>query len=123
MANITVYIQSNEDLRYSPGPAVQQGDTVTFQLVNIPGKVEVDFEDGRSCLTPPGPITLNGGNLLTSSAQETVSLTAPRGQYPFTVQIFGDQDQEARRKGGEHETKTGGLDVTTDPRDEKPDRK
>jgi len=112
MASITVVIQPNENIRYSPSPNVSQGDTVTFQLVDIPGEVEVSFDGGNSCFTTPGPFDLNGSTLATSSSQHTVSFTAAKGPYPFTVQIFGTKE---RRKGGDHETKNGGLDVTTDP--------
>lgn len=110
MASITIEIRSNEDIRYSPSPFVSQGDTVTFRIVDIPGEVEVSFDGGNSCLTPPGPYYLNGVSL--QASQESVSLTAPRGQYPFTVKIFGPGE---RKLGGELETKKGGIDVTTDP--------
>lgn len=109
--NITVTISSNEDIRYSPSPLVRPGDTVTFKLDGIPGQVEVAFDSG-SCLTPPGPYTLNGSSLLTSSCQQTVTLNASAGQYSFTATIPGSPESKKR---GEHETKKGGLDVTTDP--------
>jgi hypothetical protein len=120
MANITIEIQPNEEVRYSPGSLVRRGDTVTFQLVNVPGEVEVSFDDGDSCLSPPGPYLLNGGTLTMSSSQQTVSLTAAAGLYPFTVQFLGTG---ARRMGGELETKKGGIDVTTEPPEDPEDKK
>lgn len=116
--NITVTISSNEDIRYSPSPEVRPGDTVTFKLEGIPGEVDVAFDSG-SCLTPPGPYVLNGHSLLTSSSQQTVTLTAEARPYPFTVTIPGSPE----RKRGEHETKKGGLDVTTDPPEDLKDAK
>ena len=112
MANITVTIFSDEDIRYSPSPVVRHGDTVTFKLHGIPGEVDVVFDEG-SCLTPPGPYTLNGGSLLTSSSEQTVTVSALPRPYPFTATIPGSTEES--RKRGEHETKKGGLDVTTDP--------
>ena len=118
MPGITIEIRSNEDIRYVPDPFVKHGDTVTFQVVDIPGEVDVSFDDGNSCLTPPGPYQLNGNTLATSSTQNSVSFTAHRGLYPFTVTIPG-----SLRKGGELETKKGGIDVTTDPPTETEEKK
>ncbi|WP_164013561.1 hypothetical protein [Pyxidicoccus trucidator] len=120
MASITVTIFSNDDIRYSPSSVVRHGDTVTFALHDIPGEVDVAFDAG-SCLTPPGPYTLNGHSLLTSSSQQTVTLTADAHRYAFTVTIPGGTEES--RKRGEHETKKGGLDVTTDPPEDPKDAK
>ncbi|MFP2908985.1 hypothetical protein ACLESD_28875 [Pyxidicoccus sp. 3LFB2] len=121
MANIIVTIQSNEDIRYSPSPVVRHGDTVTFKLEGIPGEVDVVFDSG-SCLNPPGPYTLNGSTLATSSSQQTVAVTAQAKQYPFTVTIPGGSER-SKKKGGELESKKGGLDVTTDPPEDRNTRK
>lgn len=117
VGTITITIERNADLRYSPSPDVRRGDIVTFKLHDVPYEVEIQFDDA-SCFSNPGPFYLNGSNLLTSESLHTVATNASLGEYPFTVTIF---DGTARsqtgnvRKGGELETKKGGIDVTTDP--------
>ncbi len=112
VANVTVTIRSNEDIRYSPSAVVRPGDLVLFKLENVPYSAELSFDED-DCFVASGPFELNGNSLTLSSTLQTVTMTVAPGPYPFTVHIYdGTKD---RKKGGELETKKGGLEVTTDP--------
>ena len=111
MANITIDI-STDPVTYLPGPEVKHGDTVTFSLGTASiASATVTFPLG-TCLTTHVPYTLGGPTTATSPL--TVSATAPKGTYPFEVNI---PDEERDRKLGPEEAnrKNGGIDVTSDP--------
>lgn len=111
MGNLTITIESNADIRYSHvPPVVRHGDTVTFQVQDVPGSVEVRFDDG-SCLTTTGPYELLGGPGLTAASPQPVSPGATARRYPFTATLPDSRG----KKIGEHEVKKGEIDVTTDP--------
>jgi hypothetical protein len=115
MANITIDI-STDPVTYLPGPEVKHGDTVTFSLgtANIPSAT-VTFTHG-TCLTTPGPYDLGGATMATDPL--TVSNTAHRGVYAFQVEIPSSPESRARH-GHEWDRKNGGIDVTSDPPEEK----
>jgi hypothetical protein len=119
MANVTVTIQFGVLLQYDPSRFVRPGDTVTFRLADSTDSATVFFD-------PFNPIQLNSTQ---TSAWRQVSNTAPSGTYSFNVEVNGPT-QDLGESGsvvspgkvspgkvspGNKETKTGELDVTTDP--------
>ncbi len=118
MTRITVKIQPT-GLDYDPTSLVRHGDEVTFRLDGV-ASAKVTF-DGASCFADPGPYSLNNTTLGASESEHTVTLTCPAGSYPFTVQIPDPSQSRDLRggHGGNFETKKGGLDVTTDPPEDK----
>jgi len=122
MGNLTIWILPS-GLVYEPppppectsGPPVRRGEEVIFRLGPGVSNATVQF-DGASCFDPPGPYLLNSASLLTSSIDRSVLMTAAFGPYSFHVDIEGPGIPPlSERKGGELETKKGGIDVTTDP--------
>lgn len=111
MANILVEILSDNTPRYSPSNQIQHGDTVTFE-VDGGRSVEVSF-NSTSCLTSHGPFYL-GGSAAASTQPLSVSPSAMKAKYFFTVDSEGGRQSNART-GGNLEAKQGELDVTTDP--------
>ncbi len=119
MANVTptvtVKIQFGVPLQYDPSPFVQPGDFVQFLLV------AEDPTDSATVSFAPfsNPIQLNSTH---SSVLQWVPDAAMSGQYKLIVNVTrggmnvtrGNMG-EALRRGGNHEVRTGDLDVTTEP--------
>ncbi|MFP2934592.1 hypothetical protein ACLESO_57685, partial [Pyxidicoccus sp. 3LG] len=89
-------------------------DTVTFRITGITGEVEIAF-DQTSCFTSSGPWDMNTTSLSTTDSLHLVAPDAARHLYPFTVTITGTPAKDKHLGPGNHETKRGGIDVTTDP--------
>ncbi|MCP3140771.1 hypothetical protein [Pyxidicoccus xibeiensis] len=116
MKNIVIEVLPNRELRYPNGHDVSQGDTVTFRIEGIIGDVHISFDD-TSCFTSSGPWDVNSSSLSALNSVFEVSSTAPRDEYPFTVTTPGgsSKDKDKHVGPGNHETKRGTIDVTTDP--------
>ncbi|RKG75346.1 hypothetical protein [Corallococcus terminator] len=114
MAN-TIYIDiSTTPVTYTPGPEVKHGDHVIFTL----GAASATIASATVAFSPVNPLTTSGpytlGGPTMATAPLTVSATAPKGIYPFEVNI---PDEAKDRKLGplEDDRKNGGIDVTSDP--------
>ena len=108
MATIRVEITA-DGIGYPDGQKVSRGDTVRFEVNNLPVNVTVDFED-PCCFTSSDSLTLNSSNSLTASEPETVSSTAAPGPYYFDATI----PETERKKFPNWEVKRGELDVSPD---------
>jgi hypothetical protein len=117
MANVIVEILEGGDPR--PNPAVvRHGDTVTFHVEGTQS-VDVTFNT-PGCLTDSSDLALDGSNsALNSSPARSVSPTAPRGAYWYSVEVLR---AGAVKAGSQKETKQGTLEVETDPPKDKDKR-
>lgn len=114
MGDLTIEISSDGTPSYPRGNTVYPNDTVTFQLVGASGVVDVTFDPTSCCFTSSDPLALDSGSLAASQQQKTVSGDARAKQYLFWTNPPG-QDSRAFRPPPHWETKTGTLDVSTDP--------
>jgi hypothetical protein len=109
-------------------PELSQGDKVRFEVDPALGTVEVLFNfEGGSCFDSPGPFTVGlSGN---EQKEQTVRNSAPKRRYLFTVgppqpapaspdtahQDVGRAPAPFKGRGPHWETKTGDLEVVTEP--------
>lgn len=115
--NVTVKIQYGSDLQFDPDPPlVRPGDFVEFQLV-----MADPTDSAKVFFDPFNPIYLDSTQ---TSAWRQVSNTVPSGTYSFNVEVnrlMQDLGESGRalspgKMGPKNkQTKTGELDVTTDP--------
>lgn len=116
MGELTIQIAGDGTPSYPRGKTINPNDTVTFQLVNYTGEIEVTFDATNCCFTSADPLVLNGASLATSNQQKTVSPDA-RSSPPEYIFWAGPPTEGSVRRVGppEWEAKTGTLDVSTDP--------
>ncbi|MCE9672081.1 hypothetical protein LY474_30175 [Myxococcus stipitatus] len=115
--NLTIWIQNPELIYDPPSGRVSRGAEVTFRLGPSVLNATVTFDDG-SCFDAQGPFPLSNITLAAATSEHSVKLVADPRNYPFSVQMNvdpGSAPSTASRIGSELETKKGGIDVTTDP--------
>jgi hypothetical protein len=112
MAELTIEIHPDGP-HYPRGNQVHHGDTVLFQLVDVPATVEVSFES-PCCFTSSTTFAIDPTSFTASRHEETVLDTASAGKYYFRV----DLPDSLRQKFPNWEAKRGEVDVSTDEKDE-----
>lgn len=116
MGELTVEISSDGTPSYPRGNTVYPNDTVTFQLVgSASGEVDVTFDPTNCCFTSSEPLSLDSSSLTASQQQKTVSGDARAKQYLFWTNPPEQEDSREPRPPPHWESKTGTLDVSTDP--------
>jgi hypothetical protein len=121
MAVTTVTLsQSGSDIEisYDPSNVVRRGDTVTFECLILGAAVTVGFGPDNCFSSGSENLSLEGGSQTAASGSQIVNMRAAPGEYPFTVDVTlppGSEQSGGGRFGGNLESKTGALDVTTDP--------
>jgi hypothetical protein len=116
MAHLTVTISRNAITYDPPGKGVNHGDTVFFVLHDYKrGTRAVVSFLLQNCFTLPGTFRVDGADEM--PAVRTVSSRAKTGTHPFQVWLYEPGPKEDSAPEDPTDRKSGGIDVTGDPRE------
>lgn len=123
VSNVNVYI-TDTGISYDPSNKVRRGDIVTFHFPASAQSVQMDFGT-PSCFSSSN-LALTGGAQTSPTGTLEVDMHAEVRSYPFTVttsQVALSRVEGKFRHGGNYESKSGELDVTTEPPPPEEDKK